>query len=1382
MGDDDRDDDPDVAHEAQESQSGANVGFAAKMFYVQDREGPIRDRYRKLLTLLSKERISPSDFGIVVNDRLPSRSSESSNVAMVGPQSVEHGEGGVFSAQANVSEPHLQSSDVQQQQRQPEVPTSIAIQPTRDNITIAGVTVSEQSTIAVLRAACSHLQVSQSGSKAKLWQRILSTIDKQQILGETQIAALARADRSANPVHTAERPSDDQVKLHMLTHLPYADWCSSCVAAKGRPPRHERLPTRLQERETPVLSFDFCYTGKTCETAAHDDASKLVALVAHDSHSGSITCIPMRSKDDAKHAVRELVKYLQYLGHGNVCLMTDQEPAAIAIQNLLQRTWQHLGFRAVIENAKLLDHGGNAWAEKSIDLIRSQAKVLLRQLSENIGHEIPAKHPLFSWAFCHAAWLLDRFNFRANTTAYQLIRGHSYRGNVCQWGEPVMCFVGDSTKRKGDAKWKPGVMLTKSVTNDMFVVHCEGNVKLTRSVKSIFTDWSEHIAIYRSLVTQPRQIEGVLGNKVDAAKVSDIPEVVVGIDDEAADDPEAESLTIQDSTVLAEPIPVQMPSVENKRPPPATAVVASRVEPSERVAKRPPLMAQRGSWEMRGTQQAGQVDTRMEDVSESFSVPVPGPPTLPSSTTPIAAATDIDDEFIEPSSKRQKLSVMKIGEETYFHMDIDPAEHFRELDPEGYPSGSVTCEFGEEMQEWNDGESMDIEQTEVSIWRPFSEQPEVPNEELMQIDVIADRIELKRLTEMGVITQAYAGELDAPLSAKMVRTWRKKTRQETDSSGKSQTVPAWMRRSRLVGRGFNFLEHREDVYSPASSSAIVKLLPALALSGGFKPNSVLATLDVGDAFLQVPQPIPRKVVLDGVEYVILKCLPGQRDASRLWYSYFLQRLRAHLATTVCPEQPCVLRCENHAVMILHVDDVLILGDEDWIQNVLLEKLQREFRLTYTLVKRREGGELEEFLKRLHIIEPNYESITVCPEPKHSNSLIERFSQLDGKLPKICHTPSTGALPLDSEPLDCDMASEYRSLVGMAMYLSQERYDLQYATKTLASSLKTPTKAAWLGLKHLVGYLRFSEGFSLKMRKTQKGDSFMEHLMNVHSDKLRNCVEVFSDSDWSGNFDMKSTSSAINTLNGIVIHSTSRTQKAISLSSTEAEWYAASSSVCDCMFLQHIVEFLTDDDCEIFTLHTDNSAVRMLALKFGVGRLKHIRGRMLWAQQKVSLRELQIRQVKTMFNIADLNTKPLSKDRFMSLLYMLGFVSDKSAVGENEFSRMQAKEVVRSQVKTITQVLHGHIDDEDSSMRVSSSNLSKQSKRVLRVLSLCSFFTLTESMSPPEALGHGYDGKNSDISVISWYVLYAMWFVLPCEKMCKTTCSSSARSSRRPYTK
>ena len=69
--------------------------------------------------------------------------------------------------------------------------------------------------------------------------------------------------------------------------------------------------------------------------------------------------------------------------------------------------------------------------------------------------------------------------------------------------------------------------------------------------------------------------------------------------------------------------------------------------------------------------------------------------------------------------------------------------------------------------------------------------------------------------------------------------------------------PGWLRRSRLVAREFNWMDVRDDVYSPSSSSSIVKVLPALAMSDGFLPQSVLGTLDVADAFLQVPQPEPQ---------------------------------------------------------------------------------------------------------------------------------------------------------------------------------------------------------------------------------------------------------------------------------------------------------------------------------------------------------------------------------------------------------------------------------------------------------------------------------------------------------------------------------------------
>ena len=284
----------------------------------------------------------------------------------------------------------------------------------------------------------------------------------------------------------------------------------------------------------------------------------------------------------------------------------------------------------------------------------------------------------------------------------------------------------------------------------------------------------------------------------------------------------------------------------------------------------------------------------------------------------------------------------------------------------------------------------------VSVWMPSELQPELPADELKLIDAEADRIEVQRLLSMSVVTttDGYSGKLDSPLSAKMVRTWRK--------NGIATSRMMWMRRSRLVGRDFNFLEYREDLYSPASSSSVVKLLPCMAVSNACVQDGVIATLDVADAFLQVSQLVPRKITLDGCEYIILKCLPGLRAASRLWYSYFVERLSAHVAVEVCPEQPCILRCGSDGVLLLHVGDVLIHGSEQWISGTLIPSLGKEFKLTYAMVPRRDGGALE-FLKRVHVVEPNYASITISAEGKHASTLIERFSSIEGKLPRCFYS-------------------------------------------------------------------------------------------------------------------------------------------------------------------------------------------------------------------------------------------------------------------------------------------------------------------------------------------------------------------------------------------
>ena len=95
-------------------------------------------------------------------------------------------------------------------------------------------------------------------------------------------------------------------------------------------------------------------------------------------------------------------------GIGESTLRCDAEPTTLAIQKLVKNARQKAGYRTTVENAKLLDHGSNASAEKSVDRVRNQASTLLHALSHNIGFEVPPNNPLFSWAFIHAAWILTR--------------------------------------------------------------------------------------------------------------------------------------------------------------------------------------------------------------------------------------------------------------------------------------------------------------------------------------------------------------------------------------------------------------------------------------------------------------------------------------------------------------------------------------------------------------------------------------------------------------------------------------------------------------------------------------------------------------------------------------------------------------------------------------------------------------------------------------------------------------------------------------------------------------------------------------------------------------------------------------------------------------
>ena len=161
------------------------------------------------------------------------------------------------------------------------------------------------------------------------------------------------------------------------------------------------------------------------------------------------------------------------------------------------------------------------------------------------------------------------------------------------------------------------------------------------------------------------------------------------------------------------------------------------------------------------------------------------------------------------------------------------------------------------------------------------------------VDRVADEVEEKRLQKMQVLEKPEGkAEGISYLTTGNVYDWRKKP----DHHGDGTTTKRWKRRSRLVARELAFAEgKRDDVFTPATSGHVLKLLPTIFLQrvreeeearegeGAF--SEILGCLDVKDAFLQVQQEKPLKVDLRGEEPLVKRNLPGQRVGAKAWFDF-----------------------------------------------------------------------------------------------------------------------------------------------------------------------------------------------------------------------------------------------------------------------------------------------------------------------------------------------------------------------------------------------------------------------------------------------------------------------------------------------------------------
>ena len=206
------------------------------------------------------------------------------------------------------------------------------------------------------------------------------------------------------------------------------------------------------------------------------------------------------------------------------------------------------------------------------------------------------------------------------------------------------------------------------------------------------------------------------------------------------------------------------------------------------------------------------------------------------------------------------------------------------------------------------------------------------------------------------------------------------------------------------------------------------------------------------------------------------------------------------------------------------------------------------------------------------------------------------------------------------------------------YLAHDRPDLKRAALTIATKMASPLRGDWRRLKRVARYLlgRPELGWKFPWQSKPKG------------------VGVYSDADWGGDRkSRRSTSGGIILAGSHLIKCWSKAQHAVSLSSAEAELYAAVRTASEAIGAESLMEDLGMSTYGRPQVGVDASAAIAMITREGLGAAKHIDKHFLWIQEATAKGKLEIQKVHTQRSPADMFTKQLTERKVVEYLTGIG---------------------------------------------------------------------------------------------------------------------------------
>ena len=234
---------------------------------------------------------------------------------------------------------------------------------------------------------------------------------------------------------------------------------------------------------------------------------------------------------------------------------------------------------------------------------------------------------------------------------------------------------------------------------------------------------------------------------------------------------------------------------------------------------------------------------------------------------------------------------------------------------------------------------------------------------------------------------------------------------------------------------------------------------------------------------------------------------------------------------------------------------------------------------------------------------------------------------------------------DIEVLDDEHQKKYRSGVGMLLYLTKySRPDICNIVRELSKCMDLASWGSYQELLCVIKFVDDTKSFGLKVQPKIDDD-------------LGWNLKIFCDSDWAGDPETRiSVTGFVIYLLDVPVCWRSKSQKGVTLSSTEAEYVAISEAVKEVKFVYYL---LCDFHIKVklpIVVKTDNIGAIFMSENASTGvRTRHVDTRYHFVREFFEDGFIRIEFVRSVENNADIFTKNVSQELYVK--HLKNFLAD-----------------------------------------------------------------------------------------------------------------------------